>query len=372
MARGTTHWLGFVVTSGGEWWPAGYTIATGPLLVVTTAALAGTSLAGLALRGLPERRFLLVTLAVGVFLLAIAHTGPVSSPFAPTAQALLDGPLVAFRNIHKADPLVRLPLAVGLAVAVERLAKVLADRSLTVRLAAAAAGGLVLLVVVSPGLSGAIAPRGTFPDMARQWRQAGAWLSDHADGRAGARGPRVELRRVRLGSHHRRADPPVVHRRLRRAGCRAAHPGRHHPPARRRRGAPADRARRRRGRRRAAPPGCAPPRPAQRPRHGICGAAVGHVRALGDPLHPHGRARPRLRHDPHRRERGAGLPGRDLRHRPGRAGGRHPARHRRRFGVRRAGGPARRGRCRGGGEHRARRARRRPRRGGGTRPPRGH
>ena len=23
VARGTTHWLDFVVTSGGEWWPAG-------------------------------------------------------------------------------------------------------------------------------------------------------------------------------------------------------------------------------------------------------------------------------------------------------------------------------------------------------------
>ncbi len=185
IARGTTHWLGFVVTSGGEWWPAGYAVATGPLLVATTALVAGVSLAGLALRGLPERRFLLLTLALGVGVLAIAHEGPVSSPLAPAAQALLDGPLVAFRNIHKADPLVRLPLAVGLAVAVERLALALAGRPLAGRLAAAAAGGLALLVVVSPGLSGAIAPRGTFPDMARQWRQAGAWLSDHAaDGRA--------------------------------------------------------------------------------------------------------------------------------------------------------------------------------------------
>ena len=185
VARGTTHWLGFVVTSGGEWWPAGYTIATGPLLVVTTAALAGTSLAGLALRGLPERRFLLVTLGVGVFLLAIAHIGPVSSPFAPTAQALLDGPLVAFRNIHKADPLVRLPLAVGLAHAVDRLARVLAGRRLAVRAPVWAVAGAVALVAVSPGLSGAIAPRGTFTDMAEQWRDAGAWLSEHADdGRA--------------------------------------------------------------------------------------------------------------------------------------------------------------------------------------------
>ena len=100
VVRGTTHWLGFVVTSGGEWWPAGYAVATGPVLVVTTALVAGVSLGGLALRGVPERRFLLVTLALGIGLLGLPLLGPVSSPLAPLAQALLDGPLVAFRNIH--------------------------------------------------------------------------------------------------------------------------------------------------------------------------------------------------------------------------------------------------------------------------------
>jgi arabinofuranan 3-O-arabinosyltransferase len=178
VTRGTTHWLGFVVTSGGEWWPAGYAVATGPLLVVVTALVAGLSLSGLALRGLPERRFVLVTLALGVVLLGVPHIGPVSSPLAPLAQAMLDGPLVAFRNIHKADPLVRLPLAVGLAHALDRGLGALAGRPLRVRLPAAAAGITVVLIAASPGLSGAIAPRGTFTDMARQWREAGAWLSE--------------------------------------------------------------------------------------------------------------------------------------------------------------------------------------------------
>ncbi len=185
VARGTTHWLEFVVTSGGEWWPAGYAVATGPLLIVTTSLVAGAALSGLALRGLPERRFLLATLAVGVFALAVAHTGPVSSPLAPTAQALLDGPLVAFRNIHKADPLVRLPLAVALAHALDRFVRALAGHRLAVQVPAWGAVALVVVVAVSPGLSGAIAPRGTFSDMARQWKQAGAWLSARADdGRA--------------------------------------------------------------------------------------------------------------------------------------------------------------------------------------------
>ena len=185
VARGTTHWLGFVVTSGGEWWPAGYAVATGPALVVTTALVAGVGLAGLSLRGVTERRFLLATLSLGVFLLGVAHIGPVSSPLAPAAQALLDGPLVAFRNIHKADPLVRLPLAVGLAHALDRWGRAFAARRLVVRLPAWGAVALVVLVSVAPGLSGAIAPRGTFTDMARQWREAGAWLTTHADdGRA--------------------------------------------------------------------------------------------------------------------------------------------------------------------------------------------
>jgi arabinofuranan 3-O-arabinosyltransferase len=185
VVRGTTHWLGYVVTAGGEWWPAGYALATGPLLVVSTSLVAGVALAGLGLRGMPERRFLLVTLGLGVALIAVPHLGPVSSPFAPFAQALLDGPLVAFRNIHKADPLVRLPLAVGLAHALDRTLPALAARRLAVRMTAAAAGLAVGLLVVAPALSGAIAPRGTFRDMARQWREAGSWLSDRAgDGRA--------------------------------------------------------------------------------------------------------------------------------------------------------------------------------------------
>ena len=185
VARGTTHWLGFVVTSGGEWWPAAYDVATGPLLVLATALVAGVSLAGLGLSGVPERRFLLVTLGLGVVLLGVPHLGPVSSPLAPLAQALLDGPLVAFRNIHKADPLVRLPLAIGLAHALDRGLAALTRRQPAWRLPVAAAGVLVVLVVAAPGLSGAIAPRGTFDDMARQWREAGAWLSDRGgDGRA--------------------------------------------------------------------------------------------------------------------------------------------------------------------------------------------
>ena len=79
----------------------------------------------------------------------------------------------------------RLPLAVALAHALDRFVRALAGHRLAVQVPAWGAVALVVVVAVSPGLSGAIAPRGTFSDMARQWKQAGAWLSARADdGRA--------------------------------------------------------------------------------------------------------------------------------------------------------------------------------------------
>ena len=303
-------------------------------------------LAGLSLRGVPERRFLLATLALGAFLLAVAHLGPVSSPLAPAAQALLDGPLVAFRNIHKADPLVRLPLAVGVAYALDRWGRAVAARRLAVRLPAWGAVALVVLVAVAPGLSGAIAPRGTFADMARQWREAGAWLSDRAgDGRALVV-PASSFGEYDVGPHHRRADPPALERRLRGPRCRAAHPRRHDQGARRGGAAAADRPRRGRGGRRAAPGrGCGT----------SCCATTSTrhppaSRRSRTPARRSGRRRSRpgqgVRADPHRRERRAGLPRRGLRRRVGGAVGRHPAGGGRPRRVRRAGGPGRGGGCR--------------------------
>lgn len=185
VARGTTHWLGFVVTSGGEWWPAGYQLATDPLLVVATSLLTAVAAAGLALPGLPERRFLLTTLAVGVVLLVVPLSGPVESPLVGGARALLDGPLAPLRNLHKADLLVRLPLGIALAHTLTRVAETLARRRLRERAAAWLAVALVVVTAVAPGFSGAVAPRGSFTAMADQWVEAGEWLSDRAgDGRA--------------------------------------------------------------------------------------------------------------------------------------------------------------------------------------------
>jgi arabinofuranan 3-O-arabinosyltransferase len=184
VLRGTTHWLEHLVTPAGPWWPAGYELVTVPLLVVATTLVGAAGVAGLGLPGLPERRWLLLTAATGAVVLLVAHGGPVGSPVAEGAQALFDGPLAPLRNVHKADPLVRLPLTVGLAHALAVAARAVSGRRAG-RPVLAAVATLTVVVAVSPGLSGAIAPPGAYREIAAQWVDAGEWLSDRADqGRA--------------------------------------------------------------------------------------------------------------------------------------------------------------------------------------------
>jgi arabinofuranan 3-O-arabinosyltransferase len=184
VLRGTTHWLEHLVTAVGPWWPAGHELVTVPVLVVATALVGATGVAGLGLPGMPERRWLVATAAVGAVVLLVAHPGPVASPLADAAQGLLDGPLAPLRNVHKADPLVRLPLAVGLAHALAVAAQA-ARRRRAGRPLLAAVAAVTVLTAVSPGLTGAMMPPGGFPRMAGQWVEAGRWLTERADqGRA--------------------------------------------------------------------------------------------------------------------------------------------------------------------------------------------
>ncbi len=184
VLRGTTHWLENLVTAAGPWWPAGYALETVPALIVATTLLAALGVAGAVLPGAPERRWLWGCAALGAFVILVGHPGPVSSPWAGDVRTLLDGPLAPLRNVHKADPLVRLPLAVGLAHALDVLARSVRGR-VVVRSLVVAGVGLTTLGAVSPGLTGAIAPPGGYRETAPQWVEAGAWLSERADtGRA--------------------------------------------------------------------------------------------------------------------------------------------------------------------------------------------
>ncbi|HWS36774.1 MAG TPA: alpha-(1-_3)-arabinofuranosyltransferase family protein [Actinoplanes sp.] len=172
--RGTNQWVGYIV-QGDPWWPAGWTLVDNPALMAVTGLVAAIGLAGLAVRGLPERRFLILAAVTGLSLLTVGYVGTVDSPFAPLVRDLLDGPLAPLRNVHKFEPVLRLPIALGLAYAV--------SRSLTwprprLRIPAVPVAAMLLVVAAAPAGMTLLRPGPGWTEVPTYWRQAADWLAD--------------------------------------------------------------------------------------------------------------------------------------------------------------------------------------------------
>ncbi len=199
VLRGTDHWLGFLLSPTGPGWPAGWTLATSAVPAAATVLVAGLGLAGLAARGTPERRWLGWCLLVGMLLVGVGYAGVGGSPLAAAVDSLLDGPLAPLRNVHKFDPVLRLPLTLGLAAALARVPAVARRLAATVRgedgrwlrahpsVAPRVAVGAVmvpLLLATAPAWTGALAPPGGFVAVPTWWSQTADWLAARDDGRA--------------------------------------------------------------------------------------------------------------------------------------------------------------------------------------------
>lgn len=115
VVRGADHWLSFVWVGGRPWWPGSYELSTDAWLVGITGAVAAVSVFGLFHSRMPLRLPLVLSALTGLVLLGMGHNDVLAGPFAGTFRELLDGVLSPFRNIHKLDPVVRLPLALGFA-----------------------------------------------------------------------------------------------------------------------------------------------------------------------------------------------------------------------------------------------------------------
>lgn len=174
ILRGTTSWSPFVDTER----TAGALLALQPVYVLVTMAVAAAGLVGLCL--LRQRSVWLVMLFAGIALLGAAY-----GPFAAGWLELLDGPLAAFRNIHKADPLVRIPLLIGVAHLGSRLRLPSSAAEFArpgIRQAGAVLVALVALAAVSPALSARLLPTGTWQDVPGYWLEATDFLNDNAAG----------------------------------------------------------------------------------------------------------------------------------------------------------------------------------------------
>ncbi len=109
VLRGTNQWVAYVV-AGTPWWPSGFMLIDNPVLMLVTGLVAAIGLYGLVRPRLPERRFLVLSVLTGVTLLTVGYVGTLDGPLASIVRDLLDGPLAPLRNVHKFEPVLRLPL----------------------------------------------------------------------------------------------------------------------------------------------------------------------------------------------------------------------------------------------------------------------
>ncbi|MGA5462194.1 DUF3367 domain-containing protein [Mycobacterium sp. NPDC050041] len=189
MLRGTGSWTPFVAPGA----TAGSSLVTGSVAVLATTLVAAAGLAGLAMRSMPARGRLITVLLTGVVLLAAGYSGGLGSPVAHAVQAFLDADGTPLRNLQKLDPLLRVPLALGLIHLLGRIPLPGSAPRPVVREAFShperdkrVAVGIVVLVALAAGTSlawtGRLAPPGAFDEIPPYWQQTADWLDEHNTG----------------------------------------------------------------------------------------------------------------------------------------------------------------------------------------------
>jgi arabinofuranan 3-O-arabinosyltransferase len=178
ILRGAENWVSYLVVYGQPWWQLGFRLVTGSLPILLSGLVAGLGLAGLVRPLLPARRFLICLLLTGVVIIAAGHVSSLGNPFAGQVDQLINGPASPFRNLRKFDPLVRLPVVLGLAylLATARLPRL--------RAALATAAGLAIAGLALPAYTGGVALTGAFYQIPPYWVNAANWLNRHAQHQA--------------------------------------------------------------------------------------------------------------------------------------------------------------------------------------------
>jgi arabinofuranan 3-O-arabinosyltransferase len=186
VLRGTEDWVTYLVVNGRPWWPVGFEFATGLVPTILTGLIAGLGLSGLLRRGLPYRRFLLLTLLAGVAVIVMGHVSSLGNPLAAPIAHALNGSLAPLRNLRKFDPMIRLPVAIGLAdlLATARLPITRVVRLPMARNALGVVTAVSLAVLAAMAAITGLTQSGNFPAFPSYWEQATVWLNNHAGNQA--------------------------------------------------------------------------------------------------------------------------------------------------------------------------------------------
>lgn len=185
--RGAEHWLGYIVIGPGQWWQGAHEMGSVPVLVILGGLIAAVGVAGLSAATMPFRGPLVISLVVGLVAATAGHGGVAGTPYAGEIRDLLNGVLAPFRNVHKVDPLIRLPLALGVGMVCATVAAgVLSRRSVRAahtRSPFWAAGLVIGLVVASaaPMFANTLRQPG-WTQVPQAWREAAAWIDQDGPG----------------------------------------------------------------------------------------------------------------------------------------------------------------------------------------------
>lgn len=172
--RGTEDWVNYLVVDGRPWWPVAFWIANHAVPIILTGVVAGLGLTGLVRPRLPERRFLLAVLLAGILIISTGYVSGLGNPIAGHLDQLVNGPLSPIRNLRKFDPLIRLPITLGLA---HLLATV---RIPQLRQVATVAAAAAIAIIAVPAYVSGSSQVGDFPAIPQYWQSAATWLNRHA------------------------------------------------------------------------------------------------------------------------------------------------------------------------------------------------
>ena len=189
MLRGTDAWTPFVAPNA----TAGASLVTGSVAVLATTLVAAAGIAGLTMRTMPARGRLIVILLIGVALLAAGYSGGLGSPVAQQVQAFLDAGGTPLRNMHKLEPLLRLPMALGLAHLLGRIplpgsaprhewVQAFAHPERDKRVAVGVVALVALAAATSLAWTGRLTPPGAFDATPQYWHDTADWLDEHNTG----------------------------------------------------------------------------------------------------------------------------------------------------------------------------------------------
>jgi len=197
---GVSDWVAYF---GGPDFGSGLHLVGTPFLLLDAAAVVGLGLVGMCLPGNPHRRFLVWGLLTGLALVGFGYARDLPGFFSVARMHSLDHALAAFRNVHKFDIVLRIPLVLGLAYALHELPKRIRDLGSVVVLRVYRAGvGLAVIALVTPWLYGYIPASGGVEAVPAYWQQTADYLAAQDDGTVALELPAAAFGQYSWGNTH--------------------------------------------------------------------------------------------------------------------------------------------------------------------------